>query len=213
MKRNVESNSELNRRRDFLKFIVAGGAATLVAVGNFLRYLMFIPTNAVRSSEIAWPILKIANVRSLELLKPFRFNYPLIDTPNILVRLGTKVENGVGPNEDIVAFSNICQHLGCFYDFLPSGGSPSCNPSYKASSMEGYCCCHGSRYDFTHDAKVIGGPAPTPVPRVILKYDEKTEDIYAVGMGSPTIFGHGPQGTSDPKLVLKYDLEGGDIVK
>lgn len=213
MKRNTESNSELNQRRDFLKFIIAGGAATLVAMGNFLRYLMFIPTNAVRGSEITWPILKIINVRSLELLKPFRFNYPLIDTPNILVKLGMKAENGVGPDEDIVAFSNICQHLGCFYDFLPSGGSPSCNPSYKASSMEGYCCCHGSQYDFTHDAKVIGGPAPRPVPRVILKYNEKTEDIYAVGMGSPTIFGHGPEGTSDPKLVLKYDLEGGDIVK
>jgi arsenite oxidase small subunit len=213
MDKNAEYNSEPNQRRNFLKFIIAGSAATLLALGNFLRYLLFIPTNVVGSSEMAWPTLKIVNIKSLELLKPFRFNYPLRDTPNVLVKLGLKADNGVGPDGDIVAFSDICQHMGCFYDFIPTGSSPPCNPSYKASIMEGYCCCHGSHYDFVHDAKVIGGPAPRPVPRVILKYDEKTEEIYAIGMSPPTIFGHGPPGTNDPKLVLKYDLQGGDVVK
>jgi hypothetical protein len=59
---------------------------------------------------------------------------------------------------------------------------------------------------------VIGGPPPRAVPRVLLEYDEATGDVYAVGMGPPTIFGHGPPGTTDPESVLRYDLEGGEIV-
>ncbi len=59
---------------------------------------------------------------------------------------------------------------------------------------------------------MISGPAPRPVPQVTLEYDQATGDIYAVAMGPPTIFSHGPAGTTDPALVLKYDLQGGDIV-
>lgn len=47
---------------------------------------------------------------------------------------------------------------------------------------------------------------------VLLDYDEATGDIYAVGMGPPTIFGHGPAGTKDPASVLQYDMQGGEVV-
>jgi arsenite oxidase small subunit len=197
-------------RRDFLKLVAAGGGAvTVLALASSIKALTFIPTS---TTVLAWPKITVTNIKSLTPITPITFNYPLTNTPNLLVKLGVKAKGGVGPDGDIVAFSDICQHLGCFYGFVPPGGAPPCNKSYKASLSEGYCCCHGSQYDFVDGAKVIGGPAPRPVPQVQLEYDASTGDINAVSMGPPTIFGHGPPGTTDPALVLKYDLQGGTVV-
>ena len=197
-------------RREFLKLAAAGGGAlVIVALAGVLRGITFIPESSTKAS---WPRLKVANINDLQVLTPVNFNYPLTNTPNLLVKLGVKAKGGIGPDGDIVAFSDVCQHLGCFYGFVPPGGAPPCNSSYSAPESIGYCCCHGSQYDFVDGAKVIGGPAPRPVPQVQLELDQGTGDIYAVSMGPPTIFGHGPPGTTDPDLVLKYDTSGGTIV-
>jgi len=202
-------------RRDFLKILLAAGSAfTVAAAASAFRFLGYIPTATPNQStaQLAWPRIKLGNISALELLKPLRFNYPLDNTPNILVKLGANAVDGVGPDGDIVAYSIICQHLGCYFGFQPQGTSPPCDASFQAPVAEGYCCCHGGQYDFTQGAKVIGGPPPRPVPSVQLEYDAGTGDIYAIAMGPPTIFGHGPPGTSDPQSVLNYDLQGGNIV-
>jgi arsenite oxidase small subunit len=197
-------------RRNFLKLLAAaGGAVTFVTMASSLKALTFIPAG---TTVLSWPKITVANIKSLSLLKPIVFTYPLDNTPNMLVKLGVAAKNGVGPDNDIVAFSDICQHLGCFYGFVPPDGSPPCNTSYKASASQGYCCCHGSRYDFVNGGSVIGGPAPRPVPQVQLEYDPSTGNINAIGMGPPTIYGHGPPGTTDPALVQQYDLQGGTVV-
>jgi len=201
-------------RRDFLKLVAAaGGAITLAAAASSIKALTFIPKTTV---QLAWPTIKVINASQLQVLKPMVFNYPLDNTPNYLVDVGQKAQGGVGPNSSIVAFSGICQHLGCFYGFVPPSSTPgytppTCNKSFTTSIPQGYCCCHGSQYDFLNGAKVIGGPAPRPVPQVQLQY-KSNGDIYALSMGPPTIFGHGPPGTTDPALVLQYDLQGGTIV-
>ncbi|MBZ5707233.1 MAG: Rieske 2Fe-2S domain-containing protein, partial [Acidobacteriia bacterium] len=164
-------------RRNFLKLMLAAGFAATVAAGaSVFRFLAYIPPSASASGtgQLTWPRVKITNAASLQLLKPVRFNYPLINTPNLLVKLGAHAENGVGPDLDIVAYSTICQHLGCFFGFQPPDTSPPCNSSIKTSTAEGYCCCHGGEYDFTRGAKVIGGPPARPVPAVKLEYDQTT---------------------------------------
>ena len=197
-------------RREFLKLAAAaGGAITLAAVLSSLKAATFVPPP---TAAAAWPIVTVTNISNLTNLVPVVFYYPLTNTPNYLVKLGVAATGGIGPNSDIVAFSAICQHLGCTYGFLAPGGSPVCNSSYKAAIPMGYCCCHGSQYDFLEGAKVIGGPAPRPVPMVQLQFDSATGDISAVGMGPPTIFGHGPPGTTSASLVMQYDLQGGDLV-
>lgn len=197
-------------RRNFLKAIVALGAVgTIVGIGGFLtEYLTFIPKPA---GEVAWPTVKVANMKDLQNLKPINFNFPLTNEPNILVKLGVKAEKGIGPEEDIVAFSLICQHLGCIYAFHPEGDSPPCRPSYKMPVPGGYCCCHGSHYDFLKEGAVIGGPAPRPVPMVQLQLDQATGDIYAVSMGPPSVFGHNT-GAENPSAVLAADMTGGNEV-
>jgi arsenite oxidase small subunit len=211
-----EKTEPVEGKRSFLRTLLAAGAiATIASAVSGLRALVYVPSTTSGTSgtaTLSWPKLKLINAASLEPLKPLRFNYPLTDTQNFLVKLGMKAENGVGPDSDIVAFSEICQHLGCYYGFEPTGASPPCNSLYKASVPMGYCCCHGSQYDFTHSARVIGGPAPRPLPQVILEYDQKTHDIYVVGMEPPNIYGHGPQGSTNPEDVLRYDLEGGQVV-
>ena len=183
-------------RRQFLKLAAAaGGAITVAAVLASFKAATFVPKS---TATLTWPTVTVTNINQLTKLTPIIFNYPLTNTPNILVKLGVAATGGVGPTGDIVAFSAICQHLGCQYSFIPPGGSPVCNSAYKAAIPMGYCCCHGSQYDFVNGAKVIGGPAPRPVPMVQLQFDSSTGNINAVSMGAPTIFGHGPPGTSDP---------------
>ena len=164
-------------------------------------------TTTSSTSSGPFPKIMVANISGLTGGKTVTFNYPLEETPNLLVKLGEKAENGVGPDGDIVAFSQICQHLGCIYGFVAVGASPSCDNTYKASGPVGYCCCHGSAYDLANGAKVLGGPAPRPVPQVILNYDDSTGDIYATGMMPPTIFGY--HTGSDNVL---FDLQGGTPV-
>ncbi len=188
--------------------LTLSGAAAVGSVASLFRVLEYVPS---ANAPTAWPIVKIANASTLDPSKPLRFNYPLVDTTNVLVKTGVPAANGVGPNSDIVAFSDICQHLGCIYSVLLAGASPPC-ASYVAPSPQGYCCCHGGQYSYLNAGQVIGGPPRFPVPQVTLRYDSSTGDIYAIGMGPPTIFGKGPAGTSDPALVMHYDLQGGDLV-
>jgi len=164
-------------------------------------------TTTSSTSSGPFPTVKVGNVSDLAGGATVSFNYPLEETPNLLVKLGEKAVNGVGPDGDIVAFSQICQHLGCIYGFVAAGASPGCDNTYKATGPVGYCCCHGSAYDLANGAKVLGGPAPRPVPQVILSYDDSTGDIYATGMMPPTIFGY-HTGSSN----VLYDLQGGTLV-
>jgi arsenite oxidase small subunit len=197
-----------NSRRNFLKFATALSA--LLAVGGIAAVLKSItntapPTAATTgtSASMQFPRVKVAQLNDLIVGQPISFNYPLDNEPSILVKLGTQAEGGVGPDGDIVAFSSICQHLGCIYGFQAAGSSPSCNPSYKADRPVGYCCCHGSVYDFVNKANVIAGPSQRPQPQVLLVVDS-SGNIFATGMGPPTIFGHNT-GSND----VSADLQGG----
>lgn len=226
-KNSKEGKSESDEsRRNLLKVGLGLGAALVVGgAGSIARSLINpgIPetvststsTSTTSSSSIElpppatpnFPVILVANASDLKVGVPINFDYPLKEQPNILVKLGVKATNGVGPDSDIVAFSEICQHLGCIYGFLNAGSSPSCNSSYKAGGPVGYCCCHGSIYDLADGAKVIGGPAPRPEPQVVLFFDSKTGNIFATGMTPPTVFGF-DTGSSD----VSSDLKGGTLV-
>jgi arsenite oxidase small subunit len=158
------------------------------------------------SGSAGFPALMVANISDLA-KGPVSFNYPLQETPNLLVKMGIKSEGGVGPDGDIVAFSQFCQHLGCVWGFVPPGTSPACDNTFKSSTPKGYCCCHGSVFDLANGGKVVDGPSPRPVPQVILSFDSATGDISAIGMGPPTIFGHST-GSTD----VSADLVGGALV-
>ncbi len=157
-------------------------------------------------TQSTFPKVKISSLGELTTGVPVNFYYPLDNEPNVLVKLGQKAEGGVGPDGDIVAFSDLCQHLGCNWGYVPTGGSPKVNPSFSAKGPVGYCPCHGSVFDLTESAKVVGGPSPRPLPQVQLEVDG-SGNIFAVGMGPPSVFGH-DTGSTD----VSNDLKGGNLV-
>ena len=53
----------------------------------------------------------------------------------------------------VFAYSRICTHQGCTVNYEALGNVLSCP-------------CHGARFDPTNGAKVIAGPAPTPLPKI-----------------------------------------------
>lgn len=199
-----ESDSD-ESRREFLK--IAAAVSAVLALGGIASVMKSVVIPAVPGiSQSAFPKVKVSSLGELSTGNVVIFYYPLDNEPNILVKLGQKAAGGVGADGDIVAFSQICQHLGCIYGYVPPGGSPKVNPAYVAKEPVGYCPCHGSIFDFTQSAKVIGGPSPRPEPQVQLEVDG-SGDIFAVGMGPPAIFGHST-GSSD----VNNDLQGGTVV-
>lgn len=69
------------------------------------------------------------------------------------------------PNNDVVAFSPICTHLGCAYHWD--------DPSHTF-----VCPCHTSV--FSIDGKVLSGPAPRPLDRYETKIDAGKLEIGSV---------------------------------
>ncbi len=182
------------QRRTLIKGVIGASIITTILGAGSIATYIFSPTAA---SSRQYPKVKVANISELTDGNAIKFCYPLTGEVNLLIKVGTPVENGVGPNKDIVAFSAICQHLGCIIEKYYPTGEPFYNGKYQ-KVME--CPCHGSVYDVTQDAKVIAGPAPRPLPRVILEYDDSTGDIYAVGMVGPVILGKGRAGEEGTDL-------------
>jgi arsenite oxidase small subunit len=180
-------------RRDFLK--VAMTMSAILAFGGIGTVLKAI-SNPGTTGSLIFPRVQVAD-KTLTVNQPVYFYYPLDNTPNFLVKLGQKAVGGVGPDQDIVAFSEICQHLGCNVAYQAQG---------QSGGPVGTCHCHGSVFDLLQSAKVIDGPSPRPLPRVLLEVDS-SGNVFAKGMGAPTIFGHNT-GSND----VSADLQGGNIV-
>lgn len=68
----------------------------------------------------------------------------------------------------IVAYSAICTHAGCQVQFDPS-------------AQDIACPCHGAVYDPSNNAQVIAGPAPYPLQKISIRYDQASGNIYLQG--------------------------------
>ncbi|MDR3493429.1 MAG: arsenate reductase (azurin) small subunit, partial [Ancalomicrobiaceae bacterium] len=92
-------------RRQFLRsagFSVAGVAAATV---------MPTPAKAATATaRVAYPSNRLANLKDLKVNDPVNIAYPDNDSPGILLKLGVKVDGGVGPDGDVVAYSVLCPH-------------------------------------------------------------------------------------------------------
>ncbi|MGH2637151.1 MAG: arsenate reductase (azurin) small subunit [Actinomycetota bacterium] len=131
----------------------AGAAAIVIATSG--------------DGEGEFPRLSVARVDDLQPNEPVSFEYPLEGQSSVLVDLGDEVPGGVGDNNSIVAYSALCQHMGCDVQFVSEGG-------YML------CPCHQSKYDPAREGNVIQGVAQAPLPRIELEIDG--DDIVAVGV-------------------------------
>jgi arsenite oxidase small subunit len=114
-----------------------------------------------------YPRRRIAGTGELGLGKPVSFAYPLENQAGLLFDLAEEVPGGVGDNGSIVAFSILCQHMGCPVE-------------YRSDEKDLLCPCHQSRYDPAREGIVVQGVSMRPLPRIALEIDG--EDIFAVGV-------------------------------
>ncbi len=127
------------------------------------------------------------------------FYYPLTNEPNFFLNLApvtpggpgaTGVPGGVGPTGSIVAYSAICQHLGCPAPAIAYYPPGTCSKTFTGTVVKDltfyiHCSCHGSTYDVTNKAANLTGPAIYPLPQVELLWKDPAtggdDTIWAVG--------------------------------
>jgi len=117
---------------------------------------------------------KVAELNKLKPLKPITFNYPDEESPAILIDMGEPAYMGVGPRRSIVAFSSLCQHMGCPVQF-------------DSKERLLVCPCHLSMFDPARGGVCIEGPAISRLPIVALEISGN--DIFAVGIAQGVVYG------------------------
>ncbi len=150
-------------RRQFL----TGGATAAAAVAA----VGAMPATADATPALArvnYPSQRVGNVKDLKVDQPVEITYPDKDSPGILLKLGRRVEGGVGPDGDIVAFSTLCPHQG-----FPL--------AYVAADKSLDCPGHYSRFDCEKGGQEIFGHATQNLPQFRLSVDSGG-DIHAVAV-------------------------------
>ena len=146
-------------RREFLK--ATGAAAAGAAVVG--------PATAEAATEQTYPSKTVGKGKGLQVNSPQQFTYPDAVSPCTVVKLGKPVPGGVGPDSDIVAYSNLCTHMGC-------------PVSYDANARTFKCPCHFSVFDAEMHGQMICGQATEDLPRIQLTWNEKDDSVSAIGV-------------------------------
>ena len=126
-------------RRQFLRG--AGIGVASAAAAAVIPQSAVAATGGTAQALVNYPANRLGNVKDLKVNEPVDVTYPDESAPGVLLKLGTTVDGGVGPDGDIVGFSTICPHKG-----FPLG--------YQASDKTFNCRGHYSRFDAEQ-----GGPA------------------------------------------------------
>ncbi|MEQ1718387.1 MAG: arsenate reductase (azurin) small subunit [Hyphomicrobium sp.] len=119
-------------------------------------------------ARVDYPSSRLANLKDLKVNTPQSIAYPDKESPGALIKLGTRVPGGAGPDGDIVAFSTLCPHKG-----FPL--------NYRADDKSLNCPGHYSRFDCENGGQQIHGQATQNLPQFALRVDDKG-DIYAEGV-------------------------------
>ena len=157
-------------RRIFLKSS-SGAAAAVGAAGAVLLPASAQAASAAGGTSMAlnYPKRAIGKAGTMPVNQAVPFSYPDASSPCVAIRMGSPVTGGVGPNNDIVAFSSMCTHMGC-------------PVAYDGGTKTFKCGCHFSIFDPEHGGQMVCGQATEDLPRVMLDYDTKTDAITAAGI-------------------------------
>ncbi len=142
--------------------LLAGGVASSV-------FLTGLPWSGWAKTS-GYPRKLVGNIKKLQQDEPVDVDYPDEDSPAMLVKLGTAAGGGVGVDNDIVAFSTLCTHMG----------GPMDGTYNKIHKGLGPCPLHLTTFDLTRHGIMIGGHATESLPQVMLEVEG--DAIYAVGV-------------------------------
>jgi Rieske Fe-S protein len=137
-------------RRQFGKFLV------LTSLGMFAGNLWILFRSLWRR-ETTPPSQPIARSGELAVGGVKIFPYPGANDPCLLLRTG---------DDSWVAYSQKCTHLSC-----------AVYPSTDGKRLE--CPCHEGYFSVA-DGRVLQGPPPRPLPRVLL--ERRGDEVWAIGV-------------------------------
>lgn len=154
-------------RRIFLKFSGSAAVGSVAAVGaSSAQAAVGAPAGM---ANLPYPKRVVGKAKTLKPNAAVSFTYPDGDSPCALLKVGQPVPGGVGPDQDIVAYSTLCTHMGC-------------PVSYDAVTKSFRCPCHFSVFDAELGGQMVCGQATENLPRVVLNYDAKTDSVTAVSV-------------------------------
>jgi arsenite oxidase small subunit len=113
------------------------------------------------------PAVAVAPLAELQPGGAIGFAYPDEESPAVLLRLAGPVDGGIGPGQDIVAFSTLCTHKGC-------------PVAYHAERQMLICPCHWSSFDPAKGGRMIIGQASQGLPKITLRIEAGM--VEAVGL-------------------------------
>jgi Rieske Fe-S protein len=137
-------------RRQFGKFLV------LTSLAMFAGNLWILVKSLWRREELPEP-KAVARLGDIPVGGAKVFRYPAEEDPCLLLRTG---------EASYVAFSQKCTHLSC-----------AVFPSTDGKRLE--CPCHEG-YFSAADGRVLQGPPPRPLPRILL--EKRGDALWAVGV-------------------------------
>ena len=137
-------------RRQFGKFLV------LTSLGMFVGNLWILARSLWRSEQ-GFPLTRVANASDLPVPGAKVFHYPGPHDPCLLMRTAEGT---------LVAYSQKCTHLSC-----------AVFPSDDGTKLE--CPCHEG-YFSAADGRVLQGPPPRPLPRIVLEVNG--DAVWATGV-------------------------------
>ncbi|MGH1346763.1 MAG: Rieske 2Fe-2S domain-containing protein [Nannocystales bacterium] len=118
-------------------------------------------------------IIRVAELDELDDGTPIAFSLghgPLC----FAVKLRGPAQHGVGPDQNIVAYSTLCPHMGCPID--PSAADPE-------TGHFGPCSCHQSLFSLRNDGRLVHGRACSNLARIELEVRGNT--VVALGKTRP----------------------------
>ena len=143
-------------RRDFVKFL------TLTSFAFVIGQFWIAAQSWRRGRAEPPPGRRVASTADLPVGGSLVFEYPNAHDACVLVRVS---------DAEYVAFSQKCTHLSCAVIPKPAEGVF-------------HCPCHEGVFEL-RTGRVIAGPPPRPLPRILL--DVRGSDIYALGVENRSI--------------------------
>ena len=156
-------------RRTFLE---ASGVAVTMLLSDVFPGRVFGQKADVAAEVTTLPRKKVAALSELKDNVVVNFSYPGDgDLQNcFLVKTSERSGGGVGEQQDVVAFSGRCTHMGRSLD-------GTYNSQHKVA---GPCPLHLTTFDLTRHGMVVAGHATQALPQIRLETDG--DDIYATGI-------------------------------
>lgn len=156
-------------RRDFMLFSSAS-VVSLSALGFAADSALGQTADTVRHQ--AYPRRKIGTLSELNADEPKAFHYPH-EHPfcrSLLFKLDGKAGGGIAPEQNVVAFNQMCTHMGGMLE-------GQFNPGHKTL---GPCPIHLTTFDIARHGMVVSGHATQGLPQILLELEG--DDIYATGL-------------------------------